>query len=314
MRIPRIIAFRLALGLAVVLAGVPVAAQEKPAAEGAAVAGEPYGVAVTPPIYLINFLFLYMASPDLGASMPAYRAPLPRAVFDCLEENPTGCPYDEVAPLLDAQAAASTVAIRPLQRRSLALIDAGRQPDGACTWPAECRETPEWEHLAPPRVERPLQIGEPLGAVRAAELARRLGMDDGMILTEDEYRCLIGTPPRTPDQEILFRCSQDLTNSRGSALVPLSSYGLSISDAGDVRSNCAPDAPCLEFNALLAGPLEEIAFACGFLEKFTRMVTETPFLQFGVAGGPCQQGAEPACIVETSCAETSAAADANGCD
>lgn len=68
-----------------------------------------------------------------------------------------------------------------------------------------------------------------------------------------------------------------------------------------MRSDCAPDAPCLAFDALLAGPLEEMALECGFLEKFLRVVTETPFLQFGVDGSPCQQGAEPACIVQSVC-------------
>lgn len=294
--------------LAIVLLAGPVGAQEKDVADAAPSSSEAYGVALTPPIYLINFLFLYMANPDLAASMPAYRAPIPRALFDCLEQNPTGCPYADAAPLLDAQHA-SPVVIRT-DRPLLPLVRAGSDIR-ECFWPEECRESPELERLAPRRYVVASQINEPLGARRAARLARSLGMDDRMVLSDAEYQCLIGTPPRTPDQEILFRCAQDLTNSRGSALVPLSSYGLSISESGDVRSNCAPDAPCLQFNALLAGPLEEIAFACGFLDKFTRMVTETPFLKFGIDGGPCQSGAEPACIVQLRC---DGAATASGCE
>lgn len=308
MRTTRPCAIGISLLLAVVLLASPAGAQETDAAEAAASSSEAYGVALTPPIYLINFLFLYMANPDLAASMPAYRAPLPPALFDCLEQNPAGCPYADAAPLLDAQQA-SPIVIRP-DRPLLPLVRAG-DDIRECFWPEECRESPELERLAPRRYVVASQINEPLGARRAARLARSLGMDDRMVLSDTEYRCLIGTSPRTPDQEIIFRCSQDLTSSRGSALVPLSSYGLSISESGDVRSNCAPDAPCLEFNALLAGPLEEIAFACGFLEKFTRMVTATPFLKFGVDGGPCQSGAEPACIVQLRCAGGAVAA--SGC-
>jgi hypothetical protein len=75
-----------------------------------------------------------------------------------------------------------------------------------------------------------------------------------MILTDAEYHCLIGIPPRDHDREIIFRCIYNLTNSNGNAAIPLSSYGLNVTEQGDVRSVCAPDAPCLEFNALLGGP------------------------------------------------------------
>ena len=45
---------------------------------------EPFGVALAPPINLINFLFLYVANPEIAAFMPAYRAALPQEVYDCL--------------------------------------------------------------------------------------------------------------------------------------------------------------------------------------------------------------------------------------
>ena len=44
-------------------------------------------------MYLVNFVLLYMANPDIAAYMPAYKAPIPQPVVDCLEQNPTGCPY-----------------------------------------------------------------------------------------------------------------------------------------------------------------------------------------------------------------------------
>ena len=106
------------------------------------------------------------------------------------------------------------------------------------------------------------------------------GMDAGMILTPAEYHCLIGIPPRDHDREIIFNCIYNLTNSNGNAVIPLSSYGLNLTEQGDIRSVCAPDAPCLEFNALLGGPLEAIAAECGFLDKFLRVLAETPLLQF----------------------------------
>ena len=117
--------------------------------------------------------------------------------------------------------------------------------------------------LAPRKVRRPEQINEPLGRRRADQLAHLLGMDEGMILTDAEYHCVIGTPPRPPDRETIFRCIYNLTNSNGNAAIPLSSYGLNVTEQGNVRSICAPGSPCLEFNALFGGRLEEIFAECG---------------------------------------------------
>jgi hypothetical protein len=239
--------------------------------------GDPYGVAVVPPIYLINFLFLYVANPELGANMPAYRAPIPQAVFDCLKKNPTGCPYVEL-------------------ERFFADIDSG-SPNSV--FPKACRTQPKFEGLAPPVIRQAEQINEPLGMERAQLTARLLNIDQDMILTPTQYQCLIGTPEnRNETQKTINSCIGNLTNSRGNSAIPLSSYGLSVSPQGDVRSNCAPDAPCLNFNALLAGPLQKLALQCGFLDKFARMVTRTPFIQFAVEGSPCQSNAEPTCIVK----------------
>jgi len=156
--------------------------------------------------------------------------------------------------------------------------------------------------LAPRKVRRPEQISEPLGRRRADQLAHLLGMDEGMILTDAEYHCVIGTPPRPPDRETIFRCIYNLTNSNGNAAIPLSSYGLNVTEQGDVRSICAPCSPCLEFNALLGGPLEAIAAECGCLDKFLRVVAETPLLQLIEDANPCQMSGEPACLIETTCA------------
>ena len=156
--------------------------------------------------------------------------------------------------------------------------------------PGEAR----WARLAPRKFRQAGDINEPLGSRRADQLAHLLGMDAGMILTGQRYHCLIGIPPRDHDREIIFRCIYNLTNSTGNAAIPLSSYGLNVTEQGVIRSVCAPDAPCLEFNALLGGPLEEIAAECGFLEKF-HGDGQTPLLQFIEDANPCQESGEPAC-------------------
>jgi hypothetical protein len=123
-----------------------------------------------------------------------------------------------------------------------------------------------------------------------------------MIFTPEEYRCVIGIPPRHHDREIIFRCIQNLTNSNGHAAIPLSSYGLNVTEQGDVRSVCAPDAPCLEFNMLFGGALERIFADCRCLDKFLRVLAATQLPQFIADGQPCQQSGGTACLIETNCA------------
>jgi hypothetical protein len=243
---------------------------------------EVYAPSVTPAIYLVNFLMEYMANPDLAAYMPAYKAPIPQAVVDCLEQNPTGagCPYADYRRYFDEQ-----------------IID-----HRECFWPEVCQEAARWARLAPRKVTRPEQINEPVGRRRADQLAHLLGMDEGMIFTHREFHCVIGTPPRGHDREIIFRCIYNLTNSNGNAAIPLSSYGLNVTEEGNIRSICAPNAPCLEFNALFQGPLEAIFAECGCLDKFLRMVAETPFHQLIEDGNPCQESGGTACLIETTCA------------
>jgi hypothetical protein len=244
---------------------------------------EVYAPSVTPAIYLINFLFLYVAKPDIAAYLPAYKAPVPQPILDCLEQHPTGCPYSMFKRYFDEEAMAG----------------GGNR---GCVWTRDCQELPKWDRLAPPKFTQPDQINEPIGKTRAEQLAHLLGITDDMILTDAEYQCLIGTPPRTQDQETIFTCIYNLTNSKGNALIPLSSYGLNVTEQGDIRSVCATNAPCLKFNALLAGPLENIAAQCGFLDKLVRMETQTPFLQFAADGDRCQKSAGEACFVEAICA------------
>lgn len=248
------------------------------APQGAPVAGSTYGVPITPGVYLVNFLLLYIANPKEAANMPAYMASLPAAVVDCLHATPEGCSYADYKGLLGGGTAY-------------------REP----IWPRACEEEPRWQQLAPSVARHPDQINEPLGKARAAKLARILGIDKTMVLTDKEYQCTVGTPPRNDDQEIIADCIADLSNSKGNSADPLSSYGLSVTDQGLVQSDCAPGAACLVFNQLFAGPLEKIAKQCGWADKLARMVAKTPFFRFVESGHKCQQysGAPTsACLVK----------------
>jgi hypothetical protein len=206
---------------------------------------EPFGLPLAPGIYLANFMILYFVNPDVAAYMPAYRAALPQEVYKCLVENPGGCPYPDMAKYFAEQA----IGIRGSRNKNT-------------FWPGSCQIDPKWQTLAPPVYRQPNEINQPLGRKRADQLAWLLGIDEDMILTEEQYKCMIGISPLRPDDEarqIIDACLHDLTNSKGNAVIHLSSYGLSLDKQGYVRSNCAPEAPCLEFNQLIKGPLEKIA-------------------------------------------------------
>ena len=254
----------------------------------------PFGVPLAPPIYFVNFLFLYFANPPTAALMPAYRVPLPQQVYDCLLANPDGCPYEQMARFFRQQAAESP----------------GRGMD--TDWPSYCQTTEKWRDLAPPIYQDADQINEPLGEERAEKLARALGIKADMILTPTEYQCVMGVPPRDPAQKILYACFIDFTASKGNGVVvPFSSYGLNLNEQGDVLSLCAPGAPCLEANKVFP-LLPEIAERCGFTDKLERFLHETPVEQFILEGGRCQGQTPDACIAATTCASKSGQAS-SGC-
>jgi hypothetical protein len=243
---------------------------------------QPYGVGLSPAVYFVNFLLLYIANPTEAAKMPAYRAPIPVELNECLQKNPQGCSYDEFARFFDDKVSDRAGGF----------------------WPIACAESPKWEALAPSLAKDPEQINEPLGGDRAERLARLLGIRKSMILTDGEYQCTIGDPStRTTNQDTIFSCINNLTNSNGNTDIPLASYGLAMTEQGDVQSLCAPEAPCLVFNQLFDGPLENIAYNCGWLGKLTRMVIETPFFKFVEHGSNCQQFGGSltggACVVES---------------
>ena len=264
-----------------------LAPQVAPGSQSASVA--PFGVPLAPPIYLVNFVLLYFTNPEVAAYMPAYRAALPQEVYKCLlanPDNPDECPYRDMAPYFGAQS-----------------VEVGGSRNKNTTWPDFCEtKYVHWATLAPREYRSPEQINEPLGRPRADRLAHLVGIDESMILTPEEYRCMIGDPERDPNRKILFECSNQMTNSNGNADVPLASYGLALDEGGGVRSLCAAGAPCLEGNKLFAGPLEKIAAECRFTDKLRRVARDTPILQFMLEGSPCQKNtAAYACIAEAAC-------------
>jgi len=92
MRTRALVALSVILTIAVCLLTGSVRAQEAEASEGQGSATEFYGPPISPGVYLVNFLILYMVNPGDAAKMPAYKAPIPKAVANCLEQNPNGLP------------------------------------------------------------------------------------------------------------------------------------------------------------------------------------------------------------------------------
>src|SRR5271155_1816773 len=135
----------------------------------------PFGAPLAPPIYLTNFSLLYFANPEIAADLPAHRAALPQKVYNCLFENPDGCPYAAMAPFFAEQAAGG-----------------GGSPLQKTVWPSSCQTGPAWRGLAPHEERHPFQINQPLGRENADQLAKVLGITEDVILTASEYQCMVG--------------------------------------------------------------------------------------------------------------------------
>lgn len=158
---------------AMLLAAFPVMAENRP--DRSQIPGPDYGVALTPAVYFVNFLFMYWSNPENAANMPAYRAPIPPQLATCLLDNPEGCRYADYQQYFNGQDVCSD----------------GKGGD-KCRWILQCQVEPSTEHLAPPDFHNPHQINKPLGMNHATKLARKLGIDEEIVLTPEEYQCLIG--------------------------------------------------------------------------------------------------------------------------
>lgn len=275
---------------AMLLATSPVTAQNRP--DDLSISGPDYGVALTPDVYFVNFLFMYWSNPQNAAKMPAYRAPIPDEFANCLLLHPEGCRYADYQQYFDGRTSCRN----------------GNRGD-TCRWTSECQLEPSLERLAPPEFSSADQINDPLGTARATRLARALGIEKDFLLTADQYQCLIGTGGRrSAAQDTIVACIGELTNSKGAADIPLSSYGLALDNplqgSGSlVRSVCAPQAPCLRMNSVLEGPLELLAGQCGFADKLGKLSVKTQLLQFAIRGNSCQSSSIAssggACLAES---------------
>jgi hypothetical protein len=255
--------------------------------------GPDYGVAITPAVYFVNFLFMYWANPLDAKDMPAYRAPIPPELAFCLRHSPDGCRYADYQQYFNGQDVC------------------GPGNSDKCRWKLpQCDVEHSTQLLAPREFNNPGQINQPLGIVHATNLARKLGIEENFVLSPDEFQCLIGMPGQRQDfQDTIVACIDELTNSNGVVDIPLSSYGLAFDDPdspGDslVRSVCAPTAPCLRMNEVLEGPLEEQARLCHFEDKFGRLLQDTDMVKFLVLGDQCQTDSRnhtnQACMAETT--------------
>jgi hypothetical protein len=126
---------------AMLLAATPVMAQSGP--DLPQIPGPDYGVATTPAVYFVNFLFLYFSNPANAANMPAYRAPIPREVATCLLANPNGCIFKDYQQYFNGQDPCSD----------------GNGGD-KCHFDLQCRVEPSFQHLAPPNFSSPDQIND----------------------------------------------------------------------------------------------------------------------------------------------------------
>ena len=113
-----------------------------------------------------------------------------------------------------------------------------------------------------------------------------------MILTE-EYRCVIGTPPRPPDRETIFRCIYNLTNSNGNAAIPLSSYGLNVNEQGDVRSICAPGSPVSSSTICLADPWRKFSQSADAWRSFCACWPKRRYFSSSTMRIPARRVANP---------------------
>jgi hypothetical protein len=145
---------------AMLLAASPVMAQSGP--DLPHIPGPDYGVATTPAVYFVNFLFMYFANPANAANMPAYRAPVPPEVATCLLANPDGCKFKDLERFFNDQNPCSD----------------GNGGD-KCRFDLQCKVEPSFEHLAPPNFSTPDQINEPLGMAKAAFSNLRSGQHFG---------------------------------------------------------------------------------------------------------------------------------------
>jgi hypothetical protein len=123
-----------------------------------------------------------------------------------------------------------------------------------------------YERFAPKQANRDVQINEPLGEVRADEIAVQLGMDKSKCFTQQQFFQFVtgrGVGGNLTNSFLVDECVILLTNTKDNPLirpvngqlhdVVLGSYGLTINANGMLESLANSNCPCRIVNELL-GP------------------------------------------------------------
>ena len=191
--------------------------------------------------------------------------------------------------------------------------------EGTGPWTGPCNNNTLFNSLAPTKATNPLQVNEPIGLEQAHSTAEALGFEKSFLLTESERDCFLrGATIEDPILRAAYvgtlrKCLANLTSTRGGLqanilfkivdgevadlqLPTLGSYGLKSRFATVdgkrelmITSDCSPNEPCINFNKLLAGPLEAVAKRCGFIEKFEALFSQTPIICLGARASKCQE-------------------------
>jgi len=191
--------------------------------------------------------------------------------------------------------------------------------EGTSGWTGSCNNNTLFNSLAPTKADNPLQVNEPIGLEQAHSTAEALGFEKSFLLTESERDCFLrGSTIEDPVLRAVYvgtlrKCLANLTNTRGGLQAnilfnivdgevadlhfpALASYGLKLRFAATdgnrelmITSDCSTNEPCINFNKLLAGPLEATAKQCGFLEKFEALFSQTPIISLGARASKCQK-------------------------
>jgi hypothetical protein len=191
--------------------------------------------------------------------------------------------------------------------------------EGSSAWTGPCNNNTIFNSLAPTKASNPLQVNEPIGLEQAHSTAEALGFEKSFLLTESERDCFLrGTTIEDPVLRAVYvgtlrKCLANLSNTKGGHQAnilfniaggeaadlhfpALASYGLKLRFAANdghrelmITSDCSPNEPCINFNKLLAGPLEATAKQCGFLAKFEALFSQTPIVCLGARASKCQE-------------------------
>jgi hypothetical protein len=175
--------------------------------------------------------------------------------------------------------------------------------------PDPCRSIPKGVHelWTCPKIPNEKLINVKLGIVNAHEIAKKMNIIP--FTTQQLYDFLFKPCPNwkftIPQSEVInttINCMFSLTNTINShqlQLPPLSSYGLRFTKNNNVLkivADCATNQPCLTFNQYLAGPIEQISYNAGCLNKVLNVLSNKVWINASKVSLTCQAYDEGPCI------------------